>query len=156
MRRRFIDLSVSPRSEVAPDLIRPRAADRRGPSTRSRCFQPGVQLVDTAGGARYRNDDYLDSGCGLGKATLYLAGCGVRVCGTGGWEWDPPMRVMEGHKAGREIGYCPLKKRANLDPLPPRGLTVACFPTRIHRASAGWTRAVAIPEASILDCDAEG
>jgi kynurenine formamidase len=28
--------------------------------------------------------------------------------------------------------------------LPPMGFTVSCFPVKIERASAGWTRAVAI------------
>jgi kynurenine formamidase len=34
----------------------------------------------------------------------------------------------------------------NLEALPPKGFTVACFPVKIERASAGWTRAVAIIE----------
>jgi len=32
----------------------------------------------------------------------------------------------------------------NLESLPPHGFTVSCFPVKIHKASAGWTRAVAI------------
>jgi hypothetical protein len=28
--------------------------------------------------------------------------------------------------------------------LPPTGFTVVCFPVKVARASAGWTRAVAI------------
>ena len=32
----------------------------------------------------------------------------------------------------------------NLDQLPSTGFTVSCFPVKIERASAGWTRAVAI------------
>jgi kynurenine formamidase len=47
---------------------------------------------------------------------------------------------------GREIGYCHLEKLANLDQLPATGFTVACFPVKVHRGSAGWTRAVAILE----------
>jgi kynurenine formamidase len=35
----------------------------------------------------------------------------------------------------------------NLETLPPTGFMVACFPVKIERASAGWTRAVAIIEA---------
>jgi kynurenine formamidase len=52
--------------------------------------------------------------------------------------------IWEGHKAGREIGYCHIEKLANLEALPPTGFTVACFPVKIKGASAGWTRAVAI------------
>jgi len=33
---------------------------------------------------------------------------------------------------------------ANLEVLPPDGFEVVCFPVKVHRASAGWTRAVAI------------
>jgi kynurenine formamidase len=54
--------------------------------------------------------------------------------------------IWEGHRAGREIGYCHLEKLANLDRLPPDGFMVACFPVKVHRGSAGWTRAVAIIE----------
>lgn len=52
--------------------------------------------------------------------------------------------TWEGHKAGRHIGYCHLEKLPNLEQLPPTGFTVSCFPVKIERASAGWTRAVAI------------
>lgn len=52
--------------------------------------------------------------------------------------------IWEGHKAGRHIGYCHLEKLHNLDQLPSTGLTISCFPVKIERASAGWTRAVAI------------
>jgi kynurenine formamidase len=33
-----------------------------------------------------------------------------------------------------------------LEQLPSTGFTVSCFPVKIERASAGWTRAVAILE----------
>jgi len=54
--------------------------------------------------------------------------------------------IWEGHKAGRDIGYCHLEKLHNLEVLPPTGFTIACFPMKIRAASAGWTRAVAIFE----------
>jgi kynurenine formamidase len=118
-----------------------------------------IVLVNTAAGARYGQDDYVERGCGCGReATLYLLERGVRVTGTDGWSWDAPFvhtarryaetgddsLIWEGHKAGREIGYCHLEKLANLDQLPPTGFQVACFPVKIRAASAGWTRAVAI------------
>ena len=52
--------------------------------------------------------------------------------------------IWEGHKAGRDIGYCHLEKLHNLEALPAHGFTVACFPVKIRGASAGWTRAVAL------------
>ncbi len=118
-----------------------------------------IVLVNTAAGEAYGNPDYIDRGCGMGReATLYLVERGVRITGTDGWSWDAPFSatrkrfaetgdaslIWEGHKAGRERGYCHLEKLANLDKLPPNGFTVACFPVKIARASAGWTRVVAI------------
>ena len=118
-------------------------------------------LVNTRAGTRYGEPDYLAAGCGMGReATLYLTSRGVRVTGTDAWSWDAPFvhtarayaasrdpaLIWEGHKAGREIGYCHIEKLHNLEALPPTGFTVACFPVKIARASAGWTRAVAIME----------
>jgi hypothetical protein len=37
-------------------------------------------------------------------------------------------------------------KLHNLKTLPAHGFEVACFPVKVHRASAGWTQAVAILE----------
>ena len=118
-----------------------------------------IVLVNTAAAARYGEADYIDSGCGMGKAaTLWMLEQGARVVGTDAWSWDSPFShtkrrvaetgdaslIWEGHRAGREIGYSHLEKLANLDQLPDHGFTVACFPVKVHRGSAGWTRAVAI------------
>ena len=115
--------------------------------------------VNTAAGARYGQDDYVDSGCGMGKAaTMWLLERGVRLVGTDGWSWDAPFSITreriketgdagliwEGHRAGREIGYSHLKKLHNLEVLPADGFDVVCFPVKVHRASAGWTQALAI------------
>jgi kynurenine formamidase len=120
-----------------------------------------IVVVNTAAGARYGAPDYVPTGCGMGReATLYLTSRGVRITGTDAWSWDAPFvhtakkyvetgnagLIWEGHKAGREIGYCHIEKLANLDQLPATGFKVACFPVKIKAASAGWTRAVAIIE----------
>ena len=120
-----------------------------------------IVVVNTAAGKRFGQNDYLDSGCGMGReATLYLTSRGVKVTGTDGWSWDAPFSftarrfaethdpsiIWEGHKSGREIGYCHIEKLHNLEDLPPFGFKIACFPVKIHQASAGWTRAVAIFE----------
>ena len=116
-------------------------------------------MVNTAAGARYGHDDYVDSGCGMGKAaTMWMLERGVRLVGTDAWSWDAPFSITreqvaatgnaeliwEGHRAGREIGYSHLEKLHNLESLPSLGFEVVCFPVKVHRASAGWTRAVAI------------
>lgn len=118
-----------------------------------------IVIVNTRAGSRYGHDDYVNAGCGMGyEATMYLLERGVRVTGTDAWSWDAPFVytaekyresrdpsiIWEGHKAGRDIGYCHLEKLHNLEALPPDGFTVCCFPHKIRGASAGWTRAVAI------------
>jgi kynurenine formamidase len=120
-----------------------------------------IVLVNTTAGKAYGQPDFIDRGCGFGReATLFLLNQGVRVTGTNGWSWDAPFSftakrfketgdaslIWEGHKAGREIGYCHMEKLSNLDALPASGFKVACFPVKIEKASAGWTRAVAIIE----------
>lgn len=120
-----------------------------------------IVLVNTAAGAAVGNPNYVNIGCGMGyAATIYLTSRGVRVTGTDAWSWDAPFAltaqkvaetgdnslIWEGHKAGRDIGYCHLEKLHNLEALPPHGFTVSCFPHKIKDASAGWTRAVAIIE----------
>ncbi|TWB46415.1 kynurenine formamidase [Rhizobium sp. ERR 922] len=118
-----------------------------------------IVIVNTSAGLRYGQPDYLRSGCGMGReATLFLLDQGVRVTGTDGWSWDAPFVftarryaesrdpsiIWEGHKAGMTIGYCHLEKLHNLEVLPASGFRVICFPVKVERGSAGWTRAVAI------------
>ena len=118
-----------------------------------------IGVVNTAAGLRFGEQDYVASGCGMGyAATMYLLDQGIRVTGTDGWSWDAPFvhtaktyaetkeasLIWEGHKAGRHTGYCHIEKLHNLEQLPPTGFAVSCFPVKIERASAGWTRAVAI------------
>src|SRR3981081_2361051 len=118
-----------------------------------------IVVVNTSAGAKYGRQDYVTSGCGMGyEATMYLLERGVRLTGIDGWSWDAPFvytakkyaetkdasLIWEGHKAGRHIGYCHIEKLHNLEQLPSTGFTVSCFPVKIERASAGWTRAVAI------------
>ena len=118
-----------------------------------------IVLVNTRAGSRYGEEDFIHAGCGVGKAaTLWLLERGVRVTGTDGWSWDAPFSwtkervqetgdaglIWEGHRAGREIGYCQIEKLGDLEELPATGFTVSCFPVKIKAASAGWTRAVAI------------
>jgi kynurenine formamidase len=117
-----------------------------------------IVIVNTAAGARYGEDDFVDTGCGMGKAaTMWLTERGVRVVGTDAWSWDAPFSftrekvkatgdvslIWEGHRAGREIGYFQMEKLGNLAQLPPNGFDIVCFPVKVHRASAGWTRAAA-------------
>ncbi len=118
-----------------------------------------IVVVNTSAGERFGTPAYPESGCGMGRAaTLHLVGMGVRVVGTDAWSWDAPYKyvaeryardrdasiIWEGHKAGRDAEYCQIEKLRFLDQLPDHGFRIACFPVKIHAASAGWTRAVAI------------
>ena len=118
-----------------------------------------IVVVNTRAGLRYGHPDYIHSGCGMGRdATLFLLEQGVRLTGTDGWSWDAPFFhtrekfiqtqdpsiIWEGHKVGKDIGYCHLEKLHNLESLPGDGFLISCFPVKIKVASAGWTRAVAI------------
>lgn len=147
--RHLPDGAVATEDDVAAELARIGHA-----------LQPlDIVLVNTAAGAAFGTPRFLGAGCGIGRAaTLYLTSRGVKVTGTDAWSWDAPFAataarvratgdtslIWEGHKAGREIGYCHMEKLANLDRLPATGFTVSCFPAKIKGASAGWTRAVAI------------
>ena len=118
-----------------------------------------IVVINTRAGSRYGHDDYVSAGCGMGyDATMHLLERGVRLTGTDGWSWDAPFvhtakkyaeskdagLIWEGHKAGRDIGYCHIEKLHNLEALPADGFYISCFPHKIRGASAGWTRAVAI------------
>ncbi|HVE52166.1 MAG TPA: cyclase family protein [Ramlibacter sp.] len=124
-----------------------------------------IVVVNTRAGARYGNDDYVAAGAGMGyEATMYLLERGIRLTGTDAWSWDAPFvhtakkyaasqdagLIWEGHKAGRDIGYCHLEKLHNLEALPADGFYISCFPHKIRGASAGWTRAVAIFDDALM------
>nr|WP_087574649.1 cyclase family protein [Sphingomonas sp. CDS-1] len=150
--RHFADGYVASANDVAQELKRIEYT-----------LQPlDIVLVNTAAGAAYGGENYVSSGCGLGReATLYLTERGIKVVGTDAWSWDAPFSftaeryaqtgdaslIWEGHKAGRIRPYYQMEKLHNLEALPPHGFTVACFPVKIERASAGWIRAVAM-----IDC----
>src|SRR6202522_2296345 len=104
-----------------------------------------IVVVNTSAGIKYGQPDYVASGCGMGaEATLYLLERGVRVTGIDGWSWDAPFvhtkakyaeihdasLIWEGHRAGREIGYCHIEKLHNLDKLPSKGFSISCFPVK--------------------------
>jgi kynurenine formamidase len=118
-----------------------------------------IVVVNTRAGSMYGSPEYTRAGCGMGyEATMYLLERGVRLTGTDAWSWDAPFvhtaqkyaqtrdasLIWEGHKAGRDIGYCHLEKLHNLEALPADGFYISCFPVKVRGASAGWTRAVAI------------
>ena len=118
-----------------------------------------IVVVNTAAGKRYGQPDYVNSGMRDGARSDALLdlprrarhrhrrlvmGCPIRPHRRRYAATKDASIIWEGHKAGREIGYCHIEKLHNLEILPATGFLVACFPVKIRRASAGWTRAVAI------------
>jgi len=90
-------------------------------------------------------------------STLWLIEQGVKVMGIDAYSWDRPSKFMreemkqgaqfwEAHYLGQDIEYCHIEKLYNLHLLPPFGFTVAAFPVKIEKGSAGWARPVAIIE----------
>ena len=96
-------------------------------------------------------------------ATMYLLERGVRLTGTDAWSWDAPFvhtaekyarshdagLIWEGHKAGRDIGYCH-GEAAQPGSAAARRLLHQLLPHKIRNASAGWTRAVAIFDDALM------
>jgi kynurenine formamidase len=76
--------------------------------------------------------------------------------GIDAWGWDGPLDRLArealakgtpgifwgAHQAN--LAYSQIERLVNLGSLPPFGFTVACFPLKIHRGSAGPARVVAI------------
>jgi kynurenine formamidase len=124
-------------------------------------LSPGeIVLIWTGADEYWEQPEYLERYCGLGaEATRWLLDQGVKVIGTDAWSLDRPPLYMgrdfiatgdpsnlwPAHLVGREREYCQIEKLAHLGALPAAtGYTIVCFPVLIERASAGWTRAVAL------------
>jgi kynurenine formamidase len=119
-----------------------------------------IVLVQTGADVFWGKPEYLGKGPGMTReSTLYLIDKGVKVMGIDAWSWDRPLPfqtrdfekssdpkvIWEAHFAGIEAGYCHMEKMASLSAIGrPHGFTICCFPVKIKRASAGWTRPVAI------------
>jgi kynurenine formamidase len=116
-----------------------------------------IVLVHTGRDAFYHEPDYMLRGCGVtAGATRWLYEQGVRVMGIDAWSWDAPMDRQAAEAIERDepgifwgahqvdLPYSQIERLTNLGALPATGFTVACFPLKIKRASAGLTRAVAI------------
>jgi kynurenine formamidase len=118
-----------------------------------------IVLLQTGADRRMGTPDYFAQP-GLGReGTLFLVEQGVRVIGIDAYTLDRPFASMQAdfqrtgdgryiwpaHFAGLTREYCQIEKLANLDRLPrPHGFYLSCLPVKIHRASAGWCRAVAL------------
>jgi kynurenine formamidase len=117
-----------------------------------------IVLVMT--GTDLRQRGYENRHVGLrADATEFLVDSGVKLIGIDAWGLDRPFELMiedaragrsqfwESHLVGRRKEYCQIERLANLESLPaPTGFVVSAFPCKLERASAGWSRVVAIYE----------
>lgn len=116
-----------------------------------------IVLMHTGRDAFYGQADYIFKGCGVtAEATLWLYDQGIRVMGIDAWGWDTPLNLQaekalsenkpgifwQAHQVDR--AYSHMERLVNLEPLPPHGFKVACFPLKIKSASGGPARIVAI------------
>jgi kynurenine formamidase len=146
-----------PGEEITVDDVR--AALEAIPHT----LAPGdIVLLFTGVDKFWNSDNYMSKQPGLGRAaTAFILDQGVRTIGIDAWGIDRSVAAMAAafragdtdalwpaHFYGREKEYLHIEKLANLDQLPaPTGFFVCAFPVKFEKASAGWTRAVAlIPE----------
>jgi kynurenine formamidase len=127
-----------------------------------------IVLIRTGCDIHYGEPSYMAHGPGVSaNATRWLYDRGVRVMGIDAWGWDRPLHLQaaEALASGRpgifwaahqaDLAYSQIERLTNLDQLPPRGFTVACFPLRLIGGSAAPARVVAIldddPSDSRLD-----
>jgi kynurenine formamidase len=118
-----------------------------------------IVLLWTGTDERLFGEAYFEQPGMTRESTLWLLDQGVKVIGIDAYGFDRKFADMadefrrtgdgrviwEAHFAGLEREYCQIEKLANLDRIPrPFGFTVACFPIKVDRGSAGWCRAVAI------------
>jgi len=145
---------LAPEAEITPSHLQRALAAIDGE------IKPGTIVLLMTGADRYwGRREYLWKYPGLGRdGTLWLLEQGVRVIGIDAFGLDRPWRTMAreylaardparlwpAHLVGREREYCHLEKLANLHLLPhPKGFRLACFPTVVEGAGAGWVRPVA-------------
>ena len=118
-----------------------------------------IVLIWTDSDKLMHDPSYAEANPGMSReATLWLVDQGVKIIGTDGYGYDMGFVEMAkkykagdekalwpGHFAGREKEYCHIEAMGNLDKLPmDHGFTVSVLPINISRASAAWTRCVAI------------
>lgn len=152
-------LRIDVRQRPDPAWVRP--ADVRGALARGRlAVAPGdIVCLQTGMDRCWKTPAYLTEAPGVDPAVVdWLVERGARVIGIDAFGFDRPFGEMyreflrtrdpgvlwPTHLAGRRVEYCQIEKLANLDALPAAdGFRVYCFPVRVARGSAAWTRVVA-------------
>jgi kynurenine formamidase len=122
-----------------------------------------IVLIHTGAAKYFGTPDYFKKQSGLTRSAVeWLLDRHVKMIGIDAWGLDRAFDVLaeearkgtvqfwEAHLVGREREYCQIEKLCNLDLIPqPFGFKVLAFPVNIAKASAGWSRVVALLEESI-------
>ena len=119
-----------------------------------------IVLLQMGGDKLWGTQAYLTQFRGVSaEATEWIIDQGVKVIGVDTFGFDAPFDKMlsrykkdksnkalwPSHILGRRKSYCQIERLANLHRIPKTsGFKVACFPIKIEKSGAGWTRAVAI------------
>lgn len=120
-----------------------------------------IVLIHTGASYLWKSKNYTDAHKSISaEAIRWISAQGVKIIGIDAFTIDPPFKKMfyeyfksrdnaslwPGHIIGREIEYCHIENLTNLEALleRPFGFKVSCFPIKLYKGSAGWTRVVAI------------
>ncbi|MCD6047051.1 MAG: putative metal-dependent hydrolase [Gammaproteobacteria bacterium] len=121
-----------------------------------------IVLLNTGADKWWGKAEYFTHFRGVTKeATAWLVEQGVKIIGIDSFGFDPPFHEMlknykdtqnisslwPAHFYGREKEYCQIERLANLSLIPKSfGFKVCCFPIKIQKCGASWSRVVAIIE----------
>jgi cyclase len=123
-----------------------------------------IVLINTGAYRLLGTREYFTRYQAIDKSALaWLIEQKIRVIGTDAFSFDPPFcDMIDAYKAsgdrdvlwpahffGRDREYIQIERLGNLEALPaPTGFRVSCFPIKLEKADAAWSRVVAIFEGS--------
>jgi len=118
-----------------------------------------IVLIQTGADKLHGSPKYFTDYPGIDPLAIdYLLNRGVKIFGTDTMGIDQPYRFMlkeflekkdikylyPAHFYGRKREFIHIERLANLEQLPDFGFKVVCFPVKIKRTGAAWSRVVAV------------
>ncbi|HEC68908.1 MAG TPA: cyclase family protein [Candidatus Omnitrophica bacterium] len=120
-----------------------------------------IVLLHTGSDKLFGREEYFYDYPGVDISSIdYLLDRGVKIFGVDTMGIDRPYKFMikdflekkdpsylwPAHFYGRKREFIHIERLANLDKLPHVGFKVICFPVRIRKTGAAWSRVVAVVE----------